>query len=224
MNLIYGLIALWLIMRLIKKIPRKMTLDVLANEVATNGRDEFFKKWKNKTFTIIGPVTVHPGDYFDGVKGLYPVCLLVKLIGSIYGTRMRYREIMYSSEKQFCTLKTFLLGSRPSPDYIASLGFNKELMNKLNSSWSKLNSFEISSCSKLNGFEIICVFPSSSSDLDKITDFDTVKVKGTLSAMEYDWNILCTNNLLRSNSHSDSLILTNCRILAVYDENGNKKR
>lgn len=209
MNLIYGLIALWLIMRLIKKIPRKITLDVLANEVVTNGQDKFFKKWKNKTFTIIGPVTVHPGDYFDGVKGLYPVCLLVRLIGSICGTRMRYREIMYSSEKQFCTLKTGLLGSLSSPDYIASLGFNKELMNKLNSSWSKLQIFEI-----------ICVFPSSSSDLDKITDFDTVKVKGTLSAMEYDQNILCNDNLLRSNS----LILTNCRILAVYDENGNKKR
>lgn len=213
MNLIYGLIALWLIMRLIKKIPRKITLDVLANEVATNGEDKFFKKWKNKTFTIIGPVTVRPGDYSNGVKGLYPVCFLVRLIGSIYGTRMRYREIMYSSEKQFCTLQTVFLGSGPSPDYIASLGFNKELMNKLNGSWSKLNSFDI-----------ICVFPSSSSDLDKITDFDTVKVKGTLSAMGYDRNILCNDNLLRSNSHSDSLILTNCRILAVYDENGNKKR
>lgn len=206
MNLIYGLIALWLIMRLIKKIPRKITLDVLANEVATNGRDEFFKKWKNKTFTIIGPVIVDPNYYIDGVKGVYPLEGLEGVFWrKIYGERVHYREIVYSKRKKICALSAFLLDPLSS-DYYASLGFNKELINEINSSHI------------LQKFEIICVFSSFSSDLDKITDdCVAVKVKGTLSAIQYypNWN-----NALRSNS----LILTNCRILAVYDENGNKKR
>lgn len=194
-------------MRLIKKIPRKMTLDAFANEIMTNGYYEFFKKWNNQTFAIIGPIPWE-SPWVEGYS-LRGVSWNRRYGVSIHGRkeycRKEYDDRVYKVYK----LSMFSLHClcEKYPHFYDVFGFNYELlMNYV-----------------YQNADLVCVFSSHPSELDNITidDVCLVEVKGILSAVT-EW--ADSYDPRYDHRWVAKFILTNCRITAFYDKDGNKKQ